>query len=275
MMASALGFSLMTVMVKLASARVPVVEIVFARALVSLLLSYGALRRSGMAPLGQRRGLLLLRGLLGFCGLSCVFYSVTHLPLAEATVLQYLHPTFTAGLAIFLLGERPGLRVLLAGLVSLIGVVLVARPAPLFGGAGPLDPFAVGIAIGGALFSALAYVTVRALGRSEDPLVIVLYFPMVTVPATLPFVLIEGVIPVGLDWLWLLGAGLAAQLGQVCMTHGLRHLPAAQGTAISYSQVAFAASWGILFFDEVPGAYTLLGTILILGSTFYASRPAP
>ena len=113
---------------------------------------------------------------------------------------------------------------------------------------------------------------VRELSQGEHPLVIVLYFPMVTVPATLPFLLAEGMMPMGVEWLWLLGVGLAAQFGQVCMTQGLRRLPAARGTAISYSQVAFAASWGVLFFGEVPGWLTAVGTLLILGGTFYAGR---
>jgi drug/metabolite transporter (DMT)-like permease len=109
MLLSALSFSLMTVCVKRVGGRLPIAEVVLVRALITGALTWWLLRRSGMAPWGRRRGLLLLRGLIGSVGLLCVFAAVTLLPLAPATVLQYLYPTFTALLAWLLLGERAGL----------------------------------------------------------------------------------------------------------------------------------------------------------------------
>ena len=271
MMASALAFSLMTVFVKVAGQRLPSQEIVLARALLSLGMSYALLRRAGVAPWGRLRGLLLLRGFFGFAGLSCVFYAVTHLPIAEATVLQYLHPIFTALLAALFLGERlrPGLA-LSVGL-SLAGVVLVTRPAPFFAGA-VLDPFAVGVAVAGAFLSGCAYVTVRRLASEEDPLVIVMYFPLVTVPAALPGAVASWVWPNPVEWGALVGVGLFAQLGQVWLTRGMRHEPAARATAISYLQVVFAAVWGLLFFGEKLSWPTAAGAGLVLAGTLMAAR---
>jgi len=268
MLLSALAFSGMVVCVKQAAVRLPTAEIVLARALISVALSAIGLARAGVPPLGQRRGLLLLRGLFGFAGLHCVFYAVAHLPLAEATVLQYLHPIFTALLAWWVLGEAVGRGVAVGVALSLAGVAFVAGPAAR----APLDPLAVGVAVAGALFSACAYVCVRRLSQSEHPLVIVLYFPMVTVPATLPRVLAHPVWPVGTEWLWLLGVGLGAQVGQVALTRGMRHEPAARATALSYLQVVFAALWGAAFFGELPGPATLVGAGLILAGSFAAGR---
>jgi drug/metabolite transporter (DMT)-like permease len=280
MLGSALAFSLMTVLVKQVGERLPSQEIVLARAIVSLVLSYALIRRAGIEPLGQRRGLLLVRGLFGFLGLSCVFYSVTHLPLAEATVIQYLHPTFTAVLAALFLREHVRWPVLAAGAISLLGVAFVARPAALsklFSTA--TDPAAIGLpplalaaAVGGAFFSGAAYVVVRRLSRSEDPLVIVLYFPLVTLPATLPTIWGAALWPRGWEWLWLLGVGVLTQAGQVWLTRGLALLPAAHGTALSYSQVVFAIFWGALFFDEWPGGWTLFGAALVIGGTALVAR---
>jgi drug/metabolite transporter (DMT)-like permease len=285
MLGSALAFSLMTVCVKLAGQRLPSQEIVLARALVSLVLSLALLRRAGVAPLGTHRRWLILRGLCGFAGLSCVFYSVTHLPLAEATIIQYLHPTFTALLAAAVLGERLGGRTALASAISLLGVVLVARPGWLAGAwtsagaaASALDPLAVTAAVGGAFFSGAAYVVVRRLAGREDPLVIVLYFPLVTVPATLPTVIGRFVWPQGVEWVWLLAIGVLTQLGQVWLTRGLQKLPAARGTALSYVQVVFAIVWGMAFFGETPGTLALLGAMLVIGGTLAVAlspdRPA-
>jgi drug/metabolite transporter (DMT)-like permease len=271
---SALAFSAMTVMVKLAGQRLPTQEIVVARALVSLILSWGLLRRAGVSPWGQDRVWLWIRGGLGFAGLSCVYAAVAHLPLADATVLQFLYPPITALLAGLFLHETLSRRLLGATLMSLVGVVLVARPASVFGSVAkaPPDPVWVAVAIAGAIFTASAYVVVRRLGRTEDPLVIVFYFPLVTLPAALPTMGLDFVRPVGLEWVWLLGIGLATQVGQVCLTRGLSVMPASQGTALSYLQVVFAVFWGMLVFAEVPDVLTIAGGALIIGSSIWVAR---
>ena len=274
MLASAFAFSVMMVFVKLAGERLPSQEIVFARAVLSVALSLAVLQRAGVAWFGQpqNRPLLLLRGLFGFAGLSCVFYSVTHLPLAEAVVIQYLHPLFTACLAALFLRESVGRAVVLGTALSLAGVALVAKPAMLFGAGASLPALPLAAALGGAFFSGCAYVCVRRLGSTEHPLVIVLYFPLVTVPATLPALVRDSVWPVGLDWLWLVGVGVCAQIGQVALTRGMQHEPAARATALSYTQVVFAAAWGVLFFGEKPDAFTIAGAGLILAGSFAAGR---
>ena len=119
--------------VKLAGERIPSQEIVLARSLVSLVISYGLLRRANVPPWGHDRGGLWLRGLTGFAALSCVYAAVTHLPLADATVIHYLNPAFTALLAGVLLGERISAGSVIATTLCLVGVVLVAKPEALFG----------------------------------------------------------------------------------------------------------------------------------------------
>jgi drug/metabolite transporter (DMT)-like permease len=270
---SALAFAVMGALVKAAGQRLPLGEIVLARAVVSLALSLTTLRRAGVHPLGRRRLRLLGRGVIGALGLACVFYAVTRLPLAEATVIQYLHPVFTAVLAALLLRERAGLGLVLSLALGAAGVIVVARPALLFGGgAASLPPLALAAALAGAFLSACAYVAVRHLSATEHPVVIVFYFAWVAVVGSLPFVARSLVRPEGAEWLLLLGVGVAAQVGQVAMTEGLRREPAARATALSYLQVVFAAGLGALFFGEVPGLWTVLGALLILGGTFSAIR---
>jgi drug/metabolite transporter (DMT)-like permease len=223
---------------------------------------------------------LLLRGLIGSTGLLCVFAAVTLLPLAAATVLQYLYPTFTALLAWLLLGERPRGSPLLATALGWLGVVLVARPPVLPGGewssmdaadlsgpAGALPMTGVAIAVTGALCTALAYVTVRRLAATEHPLVIILYFPLVAVVFSLPLVLLQPVWPTPIEWLWLLGVGVFTQLGQIGVTRGLAALPAARATALSYTQVAFAGLWGWWLFGERLDGFTVAGAVVILAAT--------
>ncbi|MDQ3605479.1 MAG: DMT family transporter [Gemmatimonadota bacterium] len=270
---AAFWFSVMSLLVKLAGQRLHTQQIVLARAVVSLALSYVLLRRAGLGLWGSRPALLLLRGALGFVALSCFYYALVHLPLADATVLQYTNPIFTALLAAWLLRERIGVREAALVLFGMAGVLLIARPSFLFGERlVQLDPLVVAVALAGALFSAGAYVTVRRLGATEHPLVIVFYFPLVTIPASLPFAAARWVWPTPLEWLVLLGVGIATQIGQIYLTKGLQLEPAGRATAVGYLQIVFAAVWGLLFFAERPDAWSLAGALLIIGSTLALAR---
>ena len=273
MVLSAFAFSWMTVFVKLAGQRLPWQEVVFARALVTLGLSYLAVRAAGVAPLGRNKKLLLVRGTFGFLGLSSVFYAVTHLPLAEATVLQYMYPPLTVLIASLVLREPFDRRVLISMGLSLIGLLLVAQPAVLFGhAAAPLDPRGVLAACLGAVFSACAYVTVRTLGRGEHPSVIVLYFPLVALPGSLITLVPHVVMPEGIEWLWLLLLGCATQVGQVAVTRGFSSDAAGRMAAFAYVQVPFAGLWGIWLFHEHPNPLSLIGAALIIAAALLNLR---
>src|SRR5690606_17927528 len=149
MLGSALAFALMGMCVKFAGGHgIPVLEIIAARALVSLVLSYGDVRRKNIPLFGTHRLLLFARGLVGFVSLTGVYYALVHLPIAEASVLQYLHPMFTALIALLWLKERPSAATLACIALSFAGLVIIVRPAFVFGGAASdYDSLAVGIAI--------------------------------------------------------------------------------------------------------------------------------
>ena len=261
---SSLAFSLMTVCVKQLGGRIPVTEIVLARSVISIMLTGVGLRMAGVNPLGNKRGLLLARGLAGSLALLCFFQAVTSLPLASATVLQYTYPTFTAGAAWILLAEPLRRRIGLAVTVGWIGVLLVIQPQWIGNGMDSLALIPVLLGLAGALCTALAYVCVRKLSVTEHPLVIILYFPLVSIPISLTGVIQQGVMPGGLDWLWLLGVGVLTQLGQIWVTRGLSCLPAARATSLNYVQVVFAATWGWLWFHETVNVLTLAGAALVL-----------
>lgn len=270
MAAGAFFFSLMSLLVKTAGQRLPSQEIVAARAIVTFALSAFVVWRAGVSPWGTpgRRGLLTFRGLTGFLALSCFYHSLTHLPLADATVIQYTNPVYTGLLAVPLLGERLRRREVLSVAVSLAGVLFVTRPSFLFGGsAHALNPVTVAIGLLGALCSAAAYVTVRRLGSTEHPATIVFYFSAVSVVGSIPVALPGAILPRGTEWLVLIGIGVATQLGQMSITHGLRLERAGTATATAYLQIVFAALWGALFFAELPDWGTIAGTVLIVGST--------
>jgi len=275
MLLSGLGFALMAVCVKYASqSGLPLFEIVAARALVSLIISYIDVRRRGVHPLGQRKGLLVARAVVGTLALMCVYYAVTSMPLADATVLQYLHPMFTALIAWFVLKERIHSATLICIILSLTGLILIARPAFLFGSLhSEIDTFALVAAILGALGSAVAYVLVRKLNETEDSSVIILYFPLFALPFALVCLGADFVWPQGWQWLVLVLVGVFTQVGQVGLTKAMQTETAGKATAFSYVQVVFAAVLGWVFFAEIPSVWTYLGGgLIVLGAAINLLR---
>ena len=265
MIISAAGFALMGMFVKLASQEgIPVLEIVAARSLISALISVADVKRKGIPLLGQRKGLLLARGLVGALALVCVYYALVNMPFAEATMLQYLHPLFTAILGVLFLKERLPLATLLCLLFSVAGLLILVQPSSFFNAQASYAPLAVMAALAGAFGSAVAYVLVRKLSATEDPSVIIVYFPVMALPLSLVLLGDNFVMPQGWAWLWLLLVGLATQVGQVGLTKAMQTETAGRATSFSYLQVVFAALLGWLIFSETPAISTLVGGALII-----------
>jgi drug/metabolite transporter (DMT)-like permease len=269
---SALGFSAMSMLVKLVSERLPTGEIVLARAVMTLAISYVMVKRADLSPWGNQRGKLLVRGLLGFAALGLYYLALARLPLADATTLHFTQPLITSLLAWWLLGEKVGWAAAFAIACGFGGVMLVVHPGvPLDSGA---DPTGVTIALASATFSALAYVTVRQLAKTEHALVIVFYFPLVAMPLAIPWAAYDFVWPSAIDWLILIGIGITTQLGQVFLTMGLMIEKAGRATSVGYIQICFAVLWQLAVFGQMPGLGTLLGAALIIAGTLAVSATA-
>ncbi len=272
MVLSALAFSIMSALVKLASPRIPAGAIVLVRAVVTLAISYVMVRRADLSPWGNARGKLALRGFLGFSALGCYYVALARLPLADATTLHFTQPLLTAFLAWWLLGERVGWGAAIALACGVTGVLLVVHPGvPLGAGA---DVLGVVIALCSATFSSFAYVTVRQLAKTEHSLVIVFYFPLVAAPLALPWALYEWTWPSAIDWLLLAGIGISTQVGQVFLTRALMIERAGRATAVGYVQIAFAVMWQLLIFGHLPALGTVLGAALVIGGTLAVSATA-
>jgi len=268
MAASAFGFSAMTMLVKVASARLPTGEIVLARSVVTLALSYAMVVRAGLPrPWGKQRLRLALRGLLGFGGLGGYYGAVVRLPIADATTLQHVVPLLTALLAWWLLDERVGASAVIAMACGIAGVLLIVHPS----GSG-LDPIGVLLALGGAVCSSFAYVTVRQLARTEHSLIIVLYFPLVATPLSIPWAAAAWITPTPVEILLLVLVGLATQVGQVFLTMGLAVERIGRATSVGYLQIVFAIGWQLAIFGHAPEASTLAGAALIIAGTLAVAR---
>ena len=277
MVQAAFWFAVMALLVKLAAAGgLPTMQIVLARAVVTLALSTVGLVRAKQPPWGVNNRLLVLRGVFGSGGFICFYAAVIHLPLAEATVIHHISPVLTAVVAALWLGERLERRVLVGMALAFAGVILIAKPTALFGddaAASNISWSYVAVGVAGALLASFAYVAVRKLGETEPPILVVFYFPAISVPVSLPFAIAEWVPPDLQGWLLLLGVGAATQAAQLALTKGLARERAGKAISVGYLQIAFAMAFGALLFGQVPGAWSLAGIALVVGSVYFAQRP--
>ena len=264
---SGLAFSIMSVFVKVIGERIPISELVFARATISILITRYFLYKKNINPWGYQKRLLILRGLLGTIALFCIFKALTVLPIATATVIQYIYPTFTVICAFVILKEFILRRIVYSIVIGWIGILLVSQPEFTSNRNIQETIFAIIIAILGALMTSLAYICVRKLSSKEHSLVIIYYFPLVSIPLSIPFIINDFVLPVGSDWFWIIGIGISTQIGQLCITEGLRLLPAGQATSLNYSQVIFSSLWGVFIFQETITSSIYLGGFCVLIST--------
>ncbi len=268
--AASFCFAVMAAFARLAGGRLPAQEVVLFRALIAALITFGLVRRRGAPLLGARPALLAVRGVTGFLGLSCYFWSVLHLPFNEAVLLSQVNPIFTALLAWAFLGERPGRRFAPAAVLVFAGVLFTSPPDP----SNMAGDFWALVALAGAFFSASAYTEVRALSRTEHPLTIVLWFQLISTVLAAPGTALSGPVwPRGLDWLWLAGVGVAGHLGQVQLTFGLKKSPAGRGTLANPLVVIFGAALAWLIFGEGLDWGDLVGAGLLVGGLLWAGAP--
>jgi drug/metabolite transporter (DMT)-like permease len=194
---------------------------------------------------------------------------VTHIPLANAAMISKTHPLFTAVFSSWFLGEELSRRQLMAIGVALLGVAGMAKPttAPLLlphADASEQDSlWWYGGALLSGMGSAAAYTCIRALAHVEEQWLLIAVFPAVSIPLSLLFGWQGFVSPTAPQWAWLLFLSLATQAGQVGLNAGLKALPAARATTLSFSGVIFGALWGVMLGDRIPHGNDFVGLTAI------------
>ena len=265
MLISALGFALMAACVKEVSRLgIPVLEIVAARAIVSGFISYADIKRKKISIWGHNKILLIARGAVGTFALMFVYYAVTTLPLAEATVLQYLHPIFTAILALFFLKEVIQRSTIACIVISLIGLFIIIQPNLQIDSGVHYPWLSIGAGVLGALGSAVAYIIIKKLTKTDDSSVIIFYFPLIALPISIILLGDDFVVPSLAATGLLILIGIFTQVGQVGLTKALNSADASKATAYSYVQVLFSVFIGWAYFSEVPVFTTIIGGSFIM-----------
>lgn len=263
MLCSSLCFSLMNVFVRL-SGELPAMQKSFFRNCISLAVAAVLILRtrpSLAVPRSQRKH-LFFRCFFGTIGVVCNFYSVDHMLLSDATMLNKMSPFFSTLFAAWLLKERATwVHILLSG-VALSGCALILRPSLT----GLIAP-AAAVALLGGLTAGLAYAEVRVLGVNQvEKDLIILCFSAFSCLSALPFLIFDYA-PMTFSQLgFLLLAGVAATGGQFGITAAYCCAPAAEVSVYDYSQILFAALLGYMLFQQIPDGLSVLGYFVICGA---------
>ncbi|NWK81371.1 MULTISPECIES: DMT family transporter [unclassified Acinetobacter] len=256
---SALLFSIMGICIRYASHTVDNYTIVFFRNVVGLILFLPFIFKQGIGFVKtEKLWMHSWRSIVGLAAMYGFFYAIAHLKLSNAMVFTYSSPIFIPVIAWLFLKEKITIAMLCAAGLGFIGVFCVAKPDQ-----GLLNWISV-IGIASSLLASMAFVTVRALTQTEPPERIVFYFCLIGSALS--------VIP--MFWMWrtyhvkellfLIGAGILANVSQIFMSHAYRLAPAGQIAPVNYMAIIFAGVWGFLLWNEVPDLYSVIGFCIIL-----------
>ncbi len=256
------GFSLMNFFVKL-SGDLPAMQKAFFRNAIALIVSVIVLAGTKEKFRIKRESWpwLILRSIFGSLGIFCNFWALSRLTIADASILNKMSPFFAIIMSIFILHELPGVFEWFCVAAAFAGTLFVVKPT-----AGLASiPAVIGLA--GGFFAGTAYTFVRLLGKKgERGPVIVMFFSAFSCLAFLPSLLFHYHPMTAAQVLSLLGAGISASLGQLCVTKAYSLAPAKEISVFDYSQVLFAAIWGFLFLGEIPDMFSRIGYVIIIGT---------
>mmetsp|Transcript_77235 Transcript_77235/g.174719 ORF Transcript_77235/g.174719 Transcript_77235/m.174719 type:complete len:300 (+) Transcript_77235:80-979(+) len=265
MLASTTCFALMAATSKKIGKQATSNEKLFWRALLVGGMTLGQNILAGVRIAWPRRPLIaLLRGLCGHWATMAYLESIERLPLAEAAFLGKIHPLAAAVIARIFLGERLHTWRVVAIFVALGGTCFIAMPSA--DGLASGSALGVSLALFAGVLTGAAYCCVRALARAgELELWIVLAFPLVSGPIGVPDTW-RGITTRGMSpslALWLLLMGIVTQAAQVCLTRGLKLLPAAAGTQVMFLGGVVSILLGAMMGDGWPGWQFYVGGAII------------
>ncbi len=258
-------FTLIDTFAKLLVASLPALQVVFIRyaghfafSLAVFLPTEGTnLFRSHTPLLQVGRAALLLSGT------TFNFIALETLPLTITTAIFFAAPVLVCLLSIPMLGEKVGIRRLLAVLTGFVGVLIIVQP-----GGTAFHP-AMFYSLAALLSASLYFILTRLVaGRDNNPTGQIYTSGLPTL-CLLPFVLSGWVWPTGWEWGPTLLIGIFGGLGHSLLTVAHRYGEASVLAPIVYVQILYATAISWLVFAHVPGEETILGTAVIVASGLY------
>ncbi|KAA9006678.1 DMT family transporter [Histidinibacterium aquaticum] len=260
-------FTVMSAFIK-AAERVPAGEAMFFRSAFAVPIVFAWLWSTGSLKGGVRTNNIrahALRGIVGTMAMGLGFAGLKYLPLPEVTAIRFVTPVVMVILAALMLGERLRLVRISAVFVGLVGVVIITVPR-FSGGFGTTEALGAALTLASACMAALAQVFVKSMSGRESTAAIVFYFSCTSAVLslfTLPF---GWVWPQGLEWVWMIGAGLVGGCGQILLTSSYRVADAGVVAPFTYVSMLWSVVIGFFWFGEVPTWPMLGGAALIIAA---------
>ncbi|MCG8574086.1 MAG: DMT family transporter [Flavobacteriales bacterium] len=271
MLLSSLSFALVNLCVKILSDKpnlfpeiqnYPVQELVLFRSLVSLSICVAIIKAKKIPFFGNNKKWLLTRGIAGVTSLTLFFFTLENLPMAIATTVQYLSPIFTILIAIYLVNEKVKPIQWLFFAISFSGIIVIGWDG---NSSGSIELIWLVLGLCSAVISGVAYNAIIQCSKTDEPVTVVMYFPLVATPVMLVLCYAWGyVIPQGIEWLLLLLIGVLTQIAQVSMTRAFNSASASKITPIKYVGAVYSVVIGLFVFDEKLSLYSSFGIVLIL-----------
>ncbi|MBN3284172.1 S35G1 protein, partial [Polyodon spathula] len=233
--------------------------------------------RIGFLGPRDQRIYLFLRGFLGANAMILLFYAVQQMPLADATVIMFSNPVFTAILAWIFLKEKCTIWDFVFTIFTLTGVILIARPPFLFGSRtegieGEYTNHMKGTiaAFAGAVGAAFTFVVLRKMGKSVHYYLSVWYYAVIGfIECVIAlFAIQEWSIPYcgGDRWLLIL-IGLLGVAGQALLTKALQLEKAGPVALVRTMDVVFAFIFQFFFLNRSPTWWSFGGALCVISST--------
>ena len=213
---------------------------------------------------------LALRSSFGFIGLLMWLLAITKIDISLATALLMTMPIFITGLSVVIAKEQVGVRRLGSVILGFFGVLVLLLPINP-----ELNIWGAIFALLGALFAALMFVYLRILGRSDPPVSTAIWYNSVgIVLAGILTYIFGGFTPLinldGSQAIYVfITLGVIASFQQFFLAQSHMYAEASVLAPLHYLSIPFAVCVGILFFGEVITVKFLIGTFIIIASTYY------
>ncbi|MEM8675542.1 MAG: DMT family transporter [Cyanobacteria bacterium P01_G01_bin.67] len=256
--ASELSFALSAAIIKFISGSLDNESIVFFRNLFGLVILAPLILSSGSNILKtERLHLHLLRSGVGMGAMYCFFYALGKISLGDSMLIKSTIPLIIPFMSAFWLQEKITTQIMLAGGLGFAGVFLILEPN------GETN-WASLVALASSVLAAIAFVTVRKLSATEPPLRVVSYFAIAGVTISSIPMIWHWQTPTLNQYIMLAGVGLTTTIGQLLLTRGYQHAPAASVGIFTYTSVPFGTFLGWLVWNELLERNSLYGAVLII-----------
>lgn len=268
MLASAFTFTVMTTLIKYLGADYPASLQTFYRQLAGLIVLLPWMVRDWKGAFYTTRpGILLFRSAVGTLAMILSFYAYQKLPLADANALSFTRSLWLVPLAAFVLREKIGPARIGAAVVGFGGVVVMLEALSAQGHASFGGPQIAALA--SSLMFAFTITGMKVLTRDHGTFVLLVWSAMLGLVFAIPPALFVWRWPSPVDLALLAAMGVIGTVTQACYIKGMQIGDAAAMAPIDYTRLVFAAVAGVVLFNELPTAMTLLGAGIVVASTLF------